>query len=804
MSFQKKGQILCGGCEKWINNNAKPEFCECGEYIGGSFTPKEPKLTTLKISDTVFSVIKNKSGPTKRIFVDVQKRFCESDKCLQKRQVHFNSDKTAESFSCEHLEECRRYINPHTTTLDLTKVKEIVTPDCLNTLSSYATNNEIQVRDFDNFVIIDSFSEITRQLPTKFCHVKDKKCTLQACKSKSRIHTLAVNQTKMCLHELVTYLANPPVSLKPAKQHIKIDYHESVKNVLNDVIENFPKLHEVDRCREFLKMEKKNLNMIRNIGSSDELMKNCKFCSKCGSKSEEFSPNRKTDSYLLTLGGMEIVNIPAFVCEECNIITYPKLCSIGYVVVHNKLVISFAFLSDIYNLLSIGGPVVAYLENKLTLLAGANTSGREIKLDTPKNLAVRIEKFVIAVKSAMISAESLNAVMCLICGSFPKIVSTDGEVKDSTEITEDMVFEKTDEPPPSLQAFLQKLQVHVIAISFFQNVPPLRINMLKLPHIMAPNLLGIQQNTEQNKRSQFTTVDTIKVDLHKLTRDVVSGKLQIDKLATYSNDEIFAFAKTYDIEWQGKSGTVVRGMLRTSYERILTGESNCHQYTISQKRTGGWQDAWCEHHFKIGAMVMSRQEGVSNSVDLIQSMKRMPVLLNNDDPCTHVSHLFLTKPEIASVAFGDRKGGFVVPRDGIKADTLEIPDVPAILPLKFGNKGFDKTAITDGGTRHPDTGSEDRFVTGHRLQLKSHKKISCSYHVLDLVPSGFMVNSLDQEGLNVKRKYGRVQQDRHRNFSVCFLFNYLLDFDHNFTKFNEQKKTIGTFKRDDLSWRAIT
>ena len=55
--------------------------------------------------------------------------------------------------------------------------------------------------------------------------------------------------------------------------------------------------------------------------------------------------------------------------------------------------------------------------------------------------------------------------------------------------------------PPSLEEFKGQLIVQLLKRAFWENEPPMEINMLKLPIIMAPGLLAKQVNSDVSKDS---------------------------------------------------------------------------------------------------------------------------------------------------------------------------------------------------------------------------------------------------------------------------------------------------------------
>ena len=96
----------------------------------------------------------------------------------------------------------------------------------------------------------------------------------------------------------------------------------------------------------------------------------------------------------------------------------------------------------------------------------------------------------------------MNNVMCLICGRSPKIVNSDGNAKDCIKVTKNMIYDFKDESEPmELHDFKTKLIISVFKSAFFQNEPKVDINMLKLPLIIAPALIGHQVNNDILKDS---------------------------------------------------------------------------------------------------------------------------------------------------------------------------------------------------------------------------------------------------------------------------------------------------------------
>jgi hypothetical protein len=60
-------------------------------------------------------------------------------------------------------------------------------------------------------------------------------------------------------------------------------------------------------------------------------------------------------------------------------------------------------------------------------------------------------------------------VTCYLCGNSPKIVSTDGNTKDSIKVTPNMIYDYTvDGEIPDLDTFNNELIEEVLCSAFFQ------------------------------------------------------------------------------------------------------------------------------------------------------------------------------------------------------------------------------------------------------------------------------------------------------------------------------------------------
>ena len=182
-----------------------------------------------------------------------------------------------------------------------------------------------------------------------------------------------------------------------------------------------------------------------------------------------------------------------------------------------------------------------------------------------------------------------------------------------------------------------------------------------------------------------------------------------------------------------------------------------------QGRTGGWQDCFCPHLFKLASKMEVIQESVSDPSDIIHSMKKRPILIVCDDACTLADFECAHYPEDSARCLGDRKGCFEVPSETRKPrHGIDCKDLDPIHPTYDRSKFEDKDPLI-----HPDSSNINRYILGTRLQSKSsrsgHKRSTCSYHSLDLCEQGHSIKSMTQESMQNVRKFKSIRQDKLRN-----------------------------------------
>ena len=192
-------------------------------------------------------------------------------------------------------------------------------------------------------------------------------------------------------------------------------------------------------------------------------------------------------------------------------------------------------------------------------------------------------------------------------------VVSDGNTNDSIRVTKNMKFDFKDKSdPPSLQDFKNLLLKQLVKSAFFQNVPPLQINMLKLPLIMPSSLLGTQTNSDVDKKSLLDRQITYSPETFtKFTEMMDAGKIDVLGIKNLTAQEISLLGKEIGIKNMAlKSDWMVKNEIINMSNKFLSGQGPCHGYTCKRGQTGGFTDVYCDHLFKVATKVQSVQESV--------------------------------------------------------------------------------------------------------------------------------------------------------------------------------------------------
>jgi len=350
----------------------------------------------------------------------------------------------------------------------------------------------------------------------------------------------------------------------------------------------------------------------------------------------------------------------------------------------------------------------------------------------------------------------------------------------------------------------------------FQHKSNKKFNMLKIPVLMPPKLMGRKVNSESSKKTIMEKEYSYSEEtLLKFQELVEKGSLKIGRLGDLTKKELDALGATLGLASKKKSGEFLKLDLINLSNIFLGGQGVCHKYIYKRGRTGGWQDMYCSHLFKLGAKLQACQESVSDPSDLVFSLLKLPILMICDDPCTLVSHSLVKNPSVAEPAYGSNRRGCFEDPDDTKDPSSNI-DCPDILPVEFREDGHyhDPNSMKNPSQLvHPDARGTSRFVSGTKLQMRrngtSHKRPSCRYHDVSKTKQGAFIKTMNQEALQNVRKNKTIQADKLRSFETSYLANMLQDYFHNLSKYQEQVSKIRKManflciERHELTHRGV-
>ena len=176
-----------------------------------------------------------------------------------------------------------------------------------------------------------------------------------------------------------------------------------------------------------------------------------------------------------------------------------------------QFLLSFDYLVDLSDSLISGISIIECIKARLKLMAMREGLSESI---SNNNSASMVERVTIAVSAVLITEDDLNEAICLVCGSCPKIVSSDGNSKDTIHLTENLVYDfDSTEDVPSLYDFKTRLARQMLRSSFFQNEEKEKFNMVKLPIIMAPKLLKSQVNNSETMAALSQLIRKREIDI---------------------------------------------------------------------------------------------------------------------------------------------------------------------------------------------------------------------------------------------------------------------------------------------------
>jgi hypothetical protein len=196
--------------------------------------------------------------------VDIQKKLCFSDQCLNKFSTLTVDDRKSDW--CEHLKEGQtatemasqiviKLESLNDLNLDLGILDQVKSQSYNGLITCYEVNSHTVVTPTFNSISVSGVIGLT--------HVKDLVCKLKDCKSLKTQHALAKRTEKICLHNLMVLKTGKVPESKVTKEVInKIDHVKTVDELLKKVDQHFPSMNE-EALKEFLPINKDFVDTLR-------------------------------------------------------------------------------------------------------------------------------------------------------------------------------------------------------------------------------------------------------------------------------------------------------------------------------------------------------------------------------------------------------------------------------------------------------------------------------------------------------------------------------------------------------------
>ena len=191
-----------------------------------------------------------------------------------------------------------------------------------------------------------------------------------------------------------------------------------------------------------------------------------------------------------------------------------------------------------------------------------------------------------------------------------------------------MVYKYDEQKPiPDLKTFREELVVDLLMSVFFQHQSDREYDMLHLPPIVAPSMIGMAVNNDISKKTLMEKEFKYEEDTLVKFQEMISKKeVNLKNIGDLDKKRLKEIAERIGVYNPKKTGEMMKTDIVNLTNIILCGQGICHSYTYKRGRTGGWQDLWCEHECKVGLKLQACQESVSDPADLLLSLRKLPPL----------------------------------------------------------------------------------------------------------------------------------------------------------------------------------
>ena len=187
---------------------------------------------------------------------------------------------------------------------------------------------------------------------------------------------------------------------------------------------------------------------------------------------------------------------------------------------------------------------------------------------------------------------------------------SDGNAKDTVKVTPNMVFNYDDTTEvQDLEDFKLDLVEHILKCSFYQNEPAKQINMLKLPVIMAPSLVGKQVNRDVDKKSLLDKEIEYNKDAYKtFCKLIQEKKINILNIHKMTLAELKSIMNELDVPIGERNATLLRTELENMAKIFMAGQVSIIVYA-------------CHKLIEIVCLLHSRQQ-------IVLTLLYLPISLN--------------------------------------------------------------------------------------------------------------------------------------------------------------------------------
>ena len=140
-------------------------------------------------------------------------------------------------------------------------------------------------------------------------------------------------------------------------------------------------------------------------------------------------------------------------------------------------------------------------------------------------------------------------------------------------MTRNMMYEyEKDEPVPNLQSFISELVIDTLVSVFFQQPSQLKIDMLRLPLIIAPAMTGKMVNNESSKKTLMNKEFEYEKETLETFQSLIDNKeVNIKSIANLNSKDLKELATKLEIDHNSKTNEMLKVDL-VNLSKIILGK----------------------------------------------------------------------------------------------------------------------------------------------------------------------------------------------------------------------------------------